>query len=162
VRAPAAIVALALAGCASWGTVSAFVARADHLAVAGDLEGALRAYDAALAHGANGEAGMRARAGRASTAAALAARDEMRKVREELALRERELERLRADVAARTAEAQRLTRDLSTRDGELSRVKQDLTARQAELVRLATEAEELRSSIEDLKRLEIRLERRPR
>jgi hypothetical protein len=41
-------------------------------------------------------------------------------------------------------------------------VKQDLTARQAELVRLASEAEELRSSIEDLKRLEIRLERRPR
>ena len=156
------VLAVAVSGCASWGTRAALVDRGDTLAVAGDLDGALRAYNAALTRGAGEREAMRARAGRASISAALAAREEMRRLREDLARRDEELARLREDVSTREREVQRLTRDLAARDGELSRVRQDLTARQAELARLSTEAEQLRSNLEDLKRLEIRLERRPR
>lgn len=145
--AAAVVVTVALGGCASFGAAG-LVERGDRLAVAGDLPAALRAYDDALAQGVAGATETRARAGRTTTAAALAARDELQGVRDDLARRESELARVRADI-------QKLTRDLSARDGELSRAKQDLT-------RLAGEAEQLRSSIEDLKRLEIRMERRSR
>ena len=147
-----AIAAVLVAGCASW-SASMTVARGDRLATRGDFEGALRAYDDAVTHGADGRAGARARAGQASVGAALAAREETVRLRAELVKREDELTRLRAEV-------ERLGRDLSARDGELTRTRQDLTSRQAELIRVGLEAEQLRLDLEKLKSIEMRLERR--
>ena len=153
-RLTAAITALVVAGCASW-SASMMVARGDRLAVRGDLDSALRAYDDAVARGADGSSGTRARAGQASVGAALAAREESARLRAELVKRENELVRLRA-------ESERLERELAARDGELTRTRQDLTSRQAELIRVGLEAEQLRVDLEKLKSIEMRLERRRR
>lgn len=150
----AVIAAVLVAGCASW-SASTTVARGDRLAARGDFEAALRAYDDAVAHGADGSAGARARAGQASVGAVLAAREETARMRAELAKREDELTRLRVEV-------ERLGRDLAARDGELNRTRQDLTSRQAELIRVGLEAEQLRIDLEKLKSIEMRLERRRR
>jgi septal ring factor EnvC (AmiA/AmiB activator) len=154
-RGAAAWLALALAGCATATPPAgvAHVARADQLAADGDLDGALHAYDAALAEGVTGDVAARARAGRATVTAAQSAAAELARVRGEL-------ERLNDAIAAREDEIARLTRELTAREGELARARQDLSARQAEVARLGVEAEQLRADLEDLKRLEMRLERR--
>jgi chromosome segregation ATPase len=139
VRTALLVIALAFGGCAFlWSTIDP-VAYADRLATAGDLDGALRAYESALEEGASGGAAIRARAGFATVSAAIAARDELKRVRVELA-------RVTADITARERELARLAKDLNARDGELSR--------------LRTEADQLRANLEDLKRIEMRLERR--
>ncbi|MBI1737491.1 MAG: hypothetical protein HYR51_20145 [Candidatus Rokubacteria bacterium] len=152
-RRPAALVALVLAGCAVWAPGSDLVTRADRLAADGDLDGALRAYEAALAEGAAGDTAIRARAGRATVTAAQTAATELARVRGELA-------RLREQIAARERDVAKLARDLAAREGELSRARQDLNARQAELARLGVEADKLRGDLADLKRLEMQLEKR--
>ena len=146
---------LVLAGCAAWSPGADLVVRADRLAADGDLDGALRAYEAALAEGAAGDAAIRARAGRATVAAAQTAAAELVRVREQLA-------RLHEQITARERDVAKLTRDLAAREGELSRARQELSARQAELTRLGVETDKLRGDLEDLKRLEMRLEKRAR
>ena len=108
---PVALLALALAGCAS-GNVwpfsrasSAALARADRLAAEGDYPSAVAAYDEFLAtHGADAEA-PRARVSRDTLGAILANREEMARLRQELA---------------------RLREDLAKREGDLAKVRQDL------------------------------------
>lgn len=155
-----AVLGLVAAGCATFASTPDALVRAERLAVAGDFDGALRAYDAALAGTPDARTQSRASAGRAAVGAAIAARDEARQLREDLARREAMLARLRDEIAAREREVARLTRDLSARDGELTRARRDLSARQIELQRLGVEAEQLRTNLEDLKRIEMRLERR--
>lgn len=152
-RGVAVALALTLAGCALWAPGADLVIHADRLAADGDLDGALRAYEAALAEGAAGDAAIRARAGRATVSAAQSAAAELARVREQLA-------RLHEQITARERDVAKLTRDLAAREGELSRARQDLTARQAELARLGVEADKLRGDLEDLKRIEMRLEKR--
>ena len=155
-----ALVALVGAGCASFASPPDALVRADRLAVAGDFDGALRAYTAALDGTPDAQTVSRATAGRAAVTAALAARDEARRLREELATRETAVARLRDEIAARERDVARLTRDLTAREGELARARQDVSARQVELQRLGLETEELRMNLEALKRIEMRLERR--
>lgn len=155
-----AVLALVGAGCATFASTPEALVRADRLTVAGDFDGALRAYDAALEGTPDARAVSRARAGRAAVTAAIAARAEARQVREDLERREAMLSRLRDELAAREQEVTKLSRDLTVREGELTRARQDLSARQIEIRRLGLEAEQLRTNLEDLKRIEMRLERR--
>ena len=134
-----AVAALFVAGCASWWSGTDLVTRGDRLAAEGDLDGALREYESALAQGAGGRAGLRARSGRSAVMAAIEAREQLGRVRAELA---------------------RVTEEIVAREREIVRLAKDLTARDAEVARLRRDTEQLRTSLEDLKRIEIQLERR--
>jgi chromosome segregation ATPase len=167
VRAAIVVLALAVTGCTHWTTVSTLLTHADELVAEGHLDGALRVYEDVISYAPGGREELRARAGRLLVTTTLKTRADLKRL-------EGELSRLREDVAGREREVQRLTRELTARDGELTRARIDLTARQAELtarqaeltarqaevVRLTAEAEQLRTNLEDLKRLEIRMERR--
>lgn len=140
---------LILAGCGSWPSLwrpspPPLLDRADGLALEGEYAGALSAYDEVLRAQPEGPAALRARAGRQTVAALVAAQEEVARLRGALA----ELARLRDELAAREA--------------ELMRLRQDLAARQADLQRLTAEADRLRADIENLKRIDLRLERQRR
>ncbi len=60
-----------------------------------------------------------------------------------------------SSLMAARADVVRLREELATRDGEVGRLKQDLH-------RLATETERLRSDLEELKRIDLKQERRRR
>jgi chromosome segregation ATPase len=139
VRVVIALAAVVVAGCATLWPGADRVARGDRFATEGNLDGALREYEAALAQGAGGDVGLRARAGRSTVMAAIEAREQLKRVRAELT-------RVTDEIAARERELTRLGKDLASRDSEIARLRRD--------------AEQLRASLEDLKRLEIQLERR--
>lgn len=111
---PAVLLALALAGCASW-TVwpfsrpsSAALARADRLAAEGDYPAAVAAYDEFLAkHGADAEA-PRVRVSRDTLAAILALRQELARLREDLAKREGDLAKVRQETERLRTDLERL------------------------------------------------------
>ena len=129
--APVVLLAMALAGCASWNVwpfarpSSAALARADRLAAEGDYSAAVAAYDEFLVKYADDPAAPRVRMSRDTIAAILANREELARLRQELA---------------------RLREDLAKREGDLARVRQ--------------EAERLRTDLERLKQIDLRLERR--
>lgn len=111
---PAVLLALALAGCASWNVwpfsrpSSAALARADRLAAEGDYPAAVAAYDEFLAkHGADAEA-PRVRVSRDTLAAILALRQELARLREDLAKREGELARVRQETERLRTDLERL------------------------------------------------------
>lgn len=111
---PAVLLALALAGCASW-TVwpfsrpsSSALARADRLAAEGDYPAAVAAYDEFLAkHGADAEA-PRVRVSRDTLAAILALRQELARLREDLAKREGDLAKVRQETERLRTDLERL------------------------------------------------------
>jgi len=110
--APVVLLALALAGCASWNvwpfsrpSPAGHVRGADRLAAEGDYSAAVAAYDEFLVKYADDPAAPRVRMSRDTIAAILANREEMARLRQELA---------------------RLREDLAKREGELARVRQDL------------------------------------
>lgn len=132
-----ALVALVvgLAGCAILARPSdTLVEQGDRLARQGNYTGAVEAYDAVLARYPEAEAAGRARAARETVMELIAAR---------------------VDIA-------RLRGALAAREGELARLRQDLAARRAELRRVNAEAERLRADLEQLKRIDLREERRRR
>lgn len=113
---PAMLLALALAGCASWNAwpfsrpASAVLVRADRLAAAGDYPAAVAAYDEFLAtHGADAEA-PRVRVSRDGLAALLAGREELARLRQELAKREGDLARARQEAERLRDDLERLKR----------------------------------------------------
>lgn len=127
--------------------------RADDLLVQGEYDQARQAYSKFA----------REYPDEGATPRVLAARD----VLGTLAAARAEVVRLDAEVLRMKEQAQdtereldRLRRDVATRAGELARVRQDLGERQAELARLLAEAEQLRTDLEKLKSVDLRLERR--
>lgn len=135
----------ALGGCAArWPFVgehpSAGLLRvADDLASRGEFETARAKYDELATKYPDAPAAPRARAVRDALAKILETREQ--------------IERLRGELAAREAELARLRQSLSTRETELARARQ-------ELQRIGTEADRLRADLEELKRIDLRLERR--
>lgn len=158
------LVALVCSGCALWTPLARpggdDLSRADALAVQGEYVSALAAYDEVVRREPEGAAAKRARAARSTLASLIAAREEIGRLERAIETRESELERARRDRATRTSETARLARDLQARDAELARARQELANRHSELGRLSAEAERLKGALEDLKRLELRLERR--
>ncbi len=103
----AALLAAALAGCATWpfGRGATLLDEADRLARDGELAAAVAKYDEYLARYPDAWAAPGALERRDALAATLTARQEVRRLREELARREDDLIRVRQ-------EAERLRRDL--------------------------------------------------
>lgn len=124
-----AAVAAGCAGAAPRATIDPALARAEALVARGDYGGALAAYDQFLdLHPAH----TGARTARDTVAQVLAMRQDVARLREELASRDRELGRMREELAA---------------------VRQELQARQVE-------AERLRGDLERLKQIDLKPERR--
>lgn len=135
---------LALGGCAGrWPFAedpSAKLLRvADDLASRGEFETARAAYDEVVTKYPDTPAAPRARSIRDALARIVETRDQIERLRKELAVRETELTQLK--------------QSLGVRETELARARQ-------ELQRLGTEADRLRSALEELKRIDLRLERR--
>jgi chromosome segregation ATPase len=98
-----------------------------------------------------------------ATPRVLAARDALATLataREEAVRLDAEVLRLREQTQDTERELDRLRRDLGARAAELARVRGELGERQAELARLLAEAEQLRTDLEKLKNVDLRLERR--
>lgn len=108
------IAVLLLAGCAAWPwrPASRLLERGDTLAAGGDYAAAVRAWDELLARYPDDPAAPAALARRDTTAALLAAREEVARLRAELAARDAEVGRLRQELARLGAEAERLRSDL--------------------------------------------------
>jgi hypothetical protein len=144
VRGPIIAVILGLlAGCASWPATwsprallshpsSTLFERADRLVADRQYEDALEAYDQILAKYPDADEAGRARAARDVLAGLLAAR-------------------------ARIA---RLSAEIRVKEAELARAREQLSAREGDLLRTRQEAERLRADLEQLKRIDIDLERR--
>lgn len=159
-RAALVLLVIACAGCATWSRLTGDpLARADALAARGDYASALALYDDVVRSEPDGTSADRARAARTTVASLLAARAQIVRLERAIEGSESELDRMRRDLASRASEVARLARELQARDAELSRARQELTSRQGELGRLTAEAARLRNALEDLKRLEIRMER---
>jgi TolA-binding protein len=125
-----------LVGCTA--APNALLDRADRQIAQGDYIAAVRTYDELLARYPDDSAALRAWAGRDILGGLLAARDDVSRLRKELTAREAELGRIKQDLESQ----------LSAREAELGRIKQDL--------------ESLREDLEQLKRIDLRQERRPR
>ena len=114
-RAPAvALVAVALAGCASWPLApgASRLAEADRLARAGDWPAAVAAYDDYLSRYPDAWAAPRALESRDTLAAVLTARVEAARLRDEVARLRDDLARRETDLARARQETDRLRRDL--------------------------------------------------
>jgi hypothetical protein len=108
----AALVCMALAGCASsdWGFngATALLARADRLADGQQYETALRTYDEFLTYYAGDPAAPRALKSRDTIASIVTARAELARLRSELAARDGELARLRQETERLRADLEKL------------------------------------------------------
>jgi septal ring factor EnvC (AmiA/AmiB activator) len=152
-----------LAACSSRPVATFEVAlldEADRRAAQGDYAAAVNLYEDILAFQADPAVLDRARTRRDTVAGLLAARGEVARVREQLAAREAEVRRLQEQLAAREQALAARERTLAARDGELARAQHELAARQAEMKQLAAEADKLRADLENLKRIDLQLERR--
>jgi septal ring factor EnvC (AmiA/AmiB activator) len=158
------VTVFALSGCASWpvllGRSGPRLAEADAFAVRGEYAQALVVYEEVLARPPSRSVAARAEAGRAAMKAVLAARTDATRWSAEANARQTAAGRLQSDLTSREAEVSRLTRELAAREAELARLRQELTARQSDIARLTLEAERLRGDLEQLMRIEMRLERR--
>lgn len=144
---------LCLAGCAAVPAghpATSLLDRGDRLVAQGDFAAAVTVYEELLARYPDDAVAPRARASRDAAARILAARQEI----------DQEVSRLRAELAVRDDELTRMKQDLTARESEVARLQRELATRQAELQRLTAEAERLRGDLEQLKRLDLKLERR--
>jgi predicted RNase H-like nuclease (RuvC/YqgF family) len=165
-----AVVLALLAGCASWAPpwrpTVALLERADDLVVRGDYAGAQRAYEDLLGRYPDDPSAPRARLMRDVIIALLAARTEVARLRGQLA----EAEKMRAEVDRTRAEAERMRADLGRQRDELAaKQREELAARDGEVTRLknelgklGAEAERLRTDLENLKKIDLNLERQRR
>ena len=137
------VAALLLTGCAAWPIfpteATRLLDRADALVARQQYQEALLAYDDVKRLDPDGRAGASAAARRELVGSLVAARDQIARLREELRARQTEIERV--------------SKDLATRETEITRLRQEVSSRQGEM-------EQLRADLENLKRIEMRLERR--
>jgi len=138
-----AVMILSLAGCVSWSPVSrpsaTLLANADRLVTQGRYAEALDAYEQVLAKYPEAAEAARARVSREAIAELLAARAQIARLTAGMKTQEAELARLRELAAARA--------------GELGQAR-------AEIARLTADADRLRTDLEQLKRIDIDMERR--
>jgi tetratricopeptide (TPR) repeat protein len=138
-----AVMILSLAGCVSWSPVSrpsaALLVNADRLVTQGRYAEALDAYEEVLAKYPEAAEAARARVSREAIAELLAARAQIARLTAGMKTQEAELARLRELAAARA--------------GELGHAR-------AEIARLTADADRLRTDLEQLKRIDIDMERR--
>jgi hypothetical protein len=127
--------------------------RADSLLEQGSYEAAMEAYgDFAREYPGDG-ATPRARATRDLLGSLSATSTEVHRINAEVL-------RIREQAEDSERELNQLRRELVARESELNRVRQELADRQAELARLVAETERLRTDLEKLKNVDLRLERR--
>ncbi len=113
--------ALALAGCSSWGFPNPFsdsttmLAKADRLTADGDYRSAVAAYDAYLAQYSDESQSVRAR--RDAVASIMTSRDEIARLNQELA-------RVRDELAKRDGDVTRLRQEAEKLRADLERLKQ--------------------------------------
>jgi len=140
----------AIAGCASSSPPTrpstVLLGKADRLASQGQYTGALEAYGEIVTKYGETDEAAHARSSRDILTSLLAARAQVARLTAEMKAHEAELARAREQAA--TAREQG-----AARDGELSRARQ-------EIARLAAEADRLRTDLENLKKIDIDLERR--
>lgn len=154
-----ALAALLLAGCAGWRPddgdreVLALLEVADRMTRSGDYRRAVATYDRVLAREPGEPMASRAQASRAAAAAVAAAQAEVAAARAEAEAARAEAQAVRADLA-------RLRQALTGREGDVGRLRQELAAREAELQRMSAEVEQLRKDLEQLKQIDLRLERK--
>ncbi len=173
------LVTLLLAGCASmpswmpFGSSHALRERADRLALEGRYSDAVEAYDEFLARYPDDGTAPRVRVSRGAAAGVLATRNEVERLRREVAMlqqtlqetvamRDREQARTQeagAEVTQLKAELTARQAELTARQAELTARQAELTARQAEVTRLNAELERLRRDLEELKRVDLRAPR---
>lgn len=138
-----AVMIVSLAGCASWSPVprpsATLLAKADRLATQGQYADALDAYEQVLAKYPDATEAARARVSRDAIAELLAARAQIVRLTAGMKTQEAELTRLREQAAARAGE---------------------LVHARAEIARLTADADRLRTDLEQLKRIDIDMERR--
>ena len=120
--------------------------RADGLAADGQYADALDAYGEILTKYPDTDEADRARRSRDTINSLLAARAQVARLTAEMKARDVQLK-------AQEAELSRVRGDLTARDGELARARQEIT-------RLTAEADRLRGDLENLKNIDIDLERR--
>jgi hypothetical protein len=133
----------AVIGCASLSPPSrpstTLLVQADRLVTEGHYADALDAYGELLAKYPSTDEAGRARTRRDALAGLLAARAQVARLTAEMKVQEAELARTREQVTAR--------------DGELARARQ-------EIARLTAESDRLRADLENLKKIDLDLERR--
>ena len=154
----------AITGCASTSAPSRpsaeLLAKADRLVAQGQYAGALEAYGEILAkHPDTDEAG-RTRPGRDTLASLVAARAQIARLTADMKAQE-------AHVKAQEAQMKAQEGQMKAQDAELARVRAEATARDGELARarqeiarLNGEVDRLRADLEQLKKIDIDLERR--
>jgi chromosome segregation ATPase len=165
-----------LQGCATLSTESRaaeeMLLKADALAARGDDRGASAAYAEVAARYPDLPAGSRARILRdaldtvqrlraevqSRATELVAARRELAERRRELAVREADLARLHGDLARLHGDLARVHGELGVRDQEVSRLRVEVAARQSDVTRLSAESERLRADIDQLKRIDLRIE----
>jgi chromosome segregation ATPase len=175
-----ALVLLGLAGCAVTPppapepSVPRRVTEADRLAALGEHARAREAAEAFLQAYPDDPEAPRIRVLQETLAALLGARAEVARLHDTAAERGAELERLRDELAERDRKLARLQQDLGDRelelafaretldasDAELARLRREIGEQRAEARRLASEAEKLRADLEQLRQIDLRLERR--
>ena len=173
-RIPLALVLVLTAGCALMPPTpdtaqSRALAEADAQASQGDPAVGIAAYDEYLARYPGGEGAARARKAREVLQQLVAARTEASALQAQLTTARTEAQTLRERLSAREAELSTRTTELTTREAELNRLRPDLAAREAEITKLRTElaqrqseATKLREDLEQLKRIDLEMERRRR
>jgi chromosome segregation ATPase len=156
------VAALAATACAQAPPAARLLEQADQLAAQGDYRSALRTWEEVLRRHPGDPGAGHARMSRDLVARLLALEEERDRLRAELAAREADVERLRGELALRGGELARLRGEVAVRDAELARARRELATRQAEVERLHADAERLRADLEELKRMDLRQERRRR
>ena len=133
----------AIAGCASSALPprpsATLLVKADRLVTQGQYAGALEAYEEILVKYPETDEAGHARSSRDAVATLVRARAH--------------IARLTADMKAQEAELARTRAEVAVRDGELQRARQ-------EIARLTAETDRLRADLENLKKIDIDLERR--
>jgi len=155
----AIILAFAGSGCTSWSVFErpsgTLLVKADRLVDQGEYARALDAYDELLVRYPDDNAAPRARSSRDAVARLIAAREEVERLRQNLAARDRDLQQARDTLALRDGEMQGVHQELQRMTTESERLR-------AESDRLRAESDRLRADLERLKRIDLEIERRRR
>jgi hypothetical protein len=145
-----AVMIVSLVGCASWSSPpprpsATLLAQADRLVTAGQYSDALDAYDQILSKYPDADEAARARVSRDALSELLAARAR--------------IGRLTAGMRAQDSEIARMRDELGRARAEIARLAADADRARAEIARVTADADRLRTDLEQLKRIDIDLER---
>jgi TolA-binding protein len=132
--------------------------KADALAARGQDRAAITAYAEVVGRYPETPAATRARVLRDTLGRAEKLRADLRTRDGDLRARDTELASVRRELAAREADLARAQSEVAARDLEVSRLRSEVAARQSDVARLSAEFERLRADLDQLKRIDLRLE----